>query len=628
MSIKQQQFHDGPENNILLHQLCAGQAVKSPSSLAVCSPERSLSYRDLALRVEQVAQRLLTLGLQQKKPIAIVMEKGWEQIVAVLAILKAGAAYLPIDPVEPCKRLLWLLEQGEVCVALTQPIYQKQLPWPDSIQVLEISDDFFFQRDAAPDISAQLSQLTPYDLAYVIFTSGSTGIPKGVMIEHHSAVNTILDINRRFNVTVTDRLLALSALTFDLSVYDIFGPLAAGAKVVMPKANELKNPVHWFELMVQEKITLWNSVPALMQMLVDYIEGYVVLPKNTDVFSNLRLVLLSGDWIPVDLPGRIRKLFKNAKIISLGGATEASIWSILYPIQEVDPLWKSIPYGRPMENQAFYILDEALNPVSSESAGQLYIGGVGVARGYWKDAKRTNDQFIMHPTYGRLYKTGDQGRYLADGNIEFLGRIDEQVKIRGYRVELHAVETCFLEHPWISQAVVTTSQDSYGNKNLVAYVTSDVYKVANESLIRQFKTELQIHLQARLPEYMLPTKILFIDNIPLTVNGKVDRVALASMNYIQSIGDYVLPRTELEQKIASVWSSILGVEGIGIYENFFELGGNSLLASRLALDLEKVFPIKFDIQDILRAATIKNLNEFILQKTMSQARAINSFNVT
>jgi amino acid adenylation domain-containing protein len=307
------------------------------------------------------------------------------------------------------------------------------------------------------------------DLAYVIYTSGSTGRPKGVMIDHRGAVNTILDVNHRFHVEPGDRVLALSSLSFDLSVYDVFGILAAGATIVMPDASGRRDPAHWTDLVARREVSIWNTVPALMQMMVEYLSGL-----SRRLPGSLRLVLLSGDWIPVNLPARIGELAPGASVVSLGGATEASIWSILYPVDQVDPAWPSVPYGKPMRNQTFHVLDHNLEPRPTWVPGELYIGGAGLAHGYWRDEARTEASFVTHPrTRERLYRTGDLGRYLPDGNIEFLGRQDLQVKIRGHRIELGEIEVALLDHPAVSAGVVAAVGDPRGDRQLVAYVVPE-----------------------------------------------------------------------------------------------------------------------------------------------------------
>jgi len=443
----------------LLHTLFIKQAQITPHNLAVIAPDRTLTYEELYQRSEQIAVWLQAHEAKPNTLVAVVMEKGWEQVVAVLGILMSGAAYLPIDPDLPTERQHYLLAQGEVKLALTQTTLASHLSWPTGLQYLAVD---------TPQIPLSCKSPNPinhgHDLAYVIYTSGSTGLPKGVMIDHRGAVNTILDINQRFGVTAADRVLALSALNFDLSVYDIFGLLAVGGAIVMPAPTGRRDPSHWVTLMTQHGVTLWDTVPALMHMLVEYQTGQRVnIP--------LRLVMMSGDWIPIDLPARIKQLWHNITLMSLGGATEASIWSIYYPIEQIDPHWTSVPYGKPLTNQTFHVLNQRLEPCPIWVAGELYIGGVGLALGYWRDPERSAASFITHPYTGeRLYKTGDLGRYLPDGNIEFLGREDFQVKIRGHRIELGEIESQLLKHSQVKEAIVSAVGTNRHDKQLVAYI--------------------------------------------------------------------------------------------------------------------------------------------------------------
>jgi amino acid adenylation domain-containing protein len=446
----------------LLHTLFAEQVLQRRQQPAVVSPRRTLTYDELLRRSTQVGHWLRQQGARPNTLVAVVMEKGWEQVVAVLGVLQSGAAYLPIDAELPKERLWYLLEHGEVQLALTQSWLDAHLEWPEHVRRLSVDTANLMGRDAYSWEPVQ----GPDDLAYVMYTSGSTGLPKGVMIDHRGAVNTIIDINQRFGVGPADRVLALSSLSFDLSVYDIFGTLAAGGTIILPSATATRDPAHWAECMAQEQVTVWNSVPALMEMLVEYAAGRpAVLPHS------LRLVLLSGDWIPLTLPDQMKARAEGVQVISLGGATEASIWSILYPIETVDATWKSIPYGKPMVNQRFHVLNEALEPCPVWVPGHLYIGGMGLAKGYWRDTEKTCASFLTHPRTGeRLYCTGDLGRYLPDGNIEFLGREDFQVKIQGYRIELGEIEAALTQHPTVRVAVVTAVGEQQRNKRLVAYV--------------------------------------------------------------------------------------------------------------------------------------------------------------
>jgi amino acid adenylation domain-containing protein len=440
------------------------QARREPGRVAVVAPDRTLTYGELHRLSNRWAHRLRSRGARPGRLVAVVMEKGWEQVVAVLAILKSGAAYLPIDPDLPGERFRHLLERGEVDIALAQPRVDERLEWPSTVEHLQVAEES--HEDSEADLEPSQA---PGDLAYVIFTSGSTGQPKGVMIDHRGAVNTIVDINRLFAVGPEDRVLALSSLSFDLSVYDLFGILAAGGVVVLPEPGAGRDPGRWAALVERERVTIWNTVPTLMEMLVEH-----EAERRPSRCGSLRLALLSGDWIPVRLPDRIRALCPGIEVISLGGATEASIWSILYPIDRVDPTWKSIPYGRPMANQRFHVLNEALEPSPVWVPGQLFIGGIGLALGYWRDEEKTQAAFFQHPRTGeRLYRTGDLGRYLPAGDIEFLGREDSQVKVQGYRIELGEIEAALVRHPRVETAVVAAVGPDRGNRRLMGYVVLD-----------------------------------------------------------------------------------------------------------------------------------------------------------
>ena len=461
---------EAPVSSEMLHTLFGAQVPQRLKQAAVVSSSRTLSYEELCNRSNQVGRLLREKGAQANRLVAVVMEKGWEQIVAVLGILQSGAAYLPVDPLFPEERRWYFLENGEVRLVLTQSWLEEKLEWPEGIERFCVD-----KMEAGDEETHPLEPVQkPDDLAYVMYTSGSTGLPKGVMIDHRGAVNTILDVNKRFAVGPEDRVLALSNLNFDLSVYDIFGTLAVGGTIVLPEAKRTKDPAHGTDLIATEQVTVWNSVPALMRMLAEY------LPNRSDaMLQSLRLVLLSGDWIPLDLPDQIKALFKGVKVISLGGATEASIWSNLYPVEEVDSQWRSIPYGRPMLNQRLYVLNEFMEDCPDWVPGPLYIGGIGLAKGYWRDEEKTRNSFIIHPRTGdRLYRTGDLGRYLPDGNIEFLGREDFQIKIRGYRIELGEIEAALKEHPGVHNAVITATGDSRGDKRLVGYVVPDQPKAS------------------------------------------------------------------------------------------------------------------------------------------------------
>ena len=454
----------------LLHGLFKRSARLYPNRIAVSEGGLELTYSELDRLAGTLAYNLRELGARPNQLIAVLMEKGWEQVVAVLGILEAGAAYLPVDAALPAMRQVQLLQQGEAHLIVTQPHVEVPAELSPECQSIVIDR---LRMGRSPKRLLPCVQ-SDRDLAYVIFTSGSTGVPKGVMIDHRGAVNTVLDINRRFQVGPSDAVLAISSLSFDLSVYDIFGLLAAGGKIVLPSAMGQREPAHWLELIERHRVTIWNTVPALMQMLVDFAE------VSAHRLMHLRQALLSGDWIPVKLPNRVKSLAPGLELISLGGATEASIWSIAYPINEVRPNWKSIPYGKALDKQSVFVLDGRLRDCPDWTTGEIYIGGIGLALGYWRDAELTSARFIAHPYGGaRLYRTGDVGRYLPDGNIEFLGRVDTQVKIAGHRIELGEVEANLVQHPQVQEAVASVEQNG-ANKRLVAYVTLKREAAADE----------------------------------------------------------------------------------------------------------------------------------------------------
>jgi amino acid adenylation domain-containing protein len=450
-----------PFPSTTLAALVVERARAQPQDPALVAGELTFSYAELLATAAALAERLRAHGVRPNELVSVVMTHGWEQVVATLAVLLAGAAYLPVDATLPTAQIRLLLDDGEVSVAITQAALADG-DWRAGVSLLVVD------RDARADLT-RAPHAAPDDLAYVIYTSGSTGHPKGVMISHAAAVNTILEVNRRFAVEAGDRVLFLSSLGFDLSVYDLFGTLAAGATIVVPDERARRDARELARIVADERVTVWSSVPAFMELLL---EGR---PARAATGHCLRLVMLSGDVVPVRLPSEVRRRFPGARVISLGGATEAAIWSIWYPTEELAEAAERVPYGRPLANQTMHVLDDRLEPRPLWVVGDLYIGGAGLARGYWRDPALTAARFIRHPCTGeRLYATGDLGRWLPDGTIEFLGREDAQIKLRGHRIELGEIEAALEAHPAVRRAAVRVGTAPNGSRELEAYVLERV----------------------------------------------------------------------------------------------------------------------------------------------------------
>ncbi len=577
---------------------CMKRALAQPEKEAVITDSKRISYGEFHNATAQIAAMIEEKKLQKDEHIAVILPKGWEQIVAVMACGYAGAAYLPMAIDYPKNRIEYLLEEAGITSILSNADTLKMLALPEHMRGIDVAASVDFgKRMPAYRVKAKED-----DLAYTIFTSGSTGKPKGVMISHASVCNTVADINKRFNVTADDRFFGISALNFDLSVYDIYGALSAGASLVIPDEEKRKDAADWFHWVVKEKITLWNSVPALMKLLcqeADYAES--TLPES------LRLIMMSGDFIPLPLVRDIERLVsEKCELISLGGATEASIWSIYFPIATRGRREEKIPYGYPLANQQLFVLDEALDSRPYLVHGDIYIKGKGVADGYFNDPLRTKAQFIEDPVSGEvLYKTGDIGYFNPKGYIDIVGRSDEQVKIQGYRVELGEIEQHMLELPNVKEAVVLAKEDENKHNMLVAYVTAGQACSCEE---REVKQELSEHI----PEYMVPTVIMQLDQMPLTANGKIDKKTLAALKVeFSRNAEYVAPRNGREELLTSIFEEVLQLDKVGVFDSFFELGGHSLLATQLVSKIRNEMGVELPLKDLFFNATVDTLANYI-----------------
>lgn len=583
-----------------LHGIFEEQVMKTPSNVALLQQGRQLSYAELNERANKLARYLLDNGVKNGDNVGLITERRFGMIIGMFGILKVGAAYVPIDPEYPSDRQQYIIANSGVTCLLVDADYPVASNLASDIKIISLDN---------PEISRYNSEnLNQFkessELAYTIYTSGSTGRPKGVMIEHHSAVNLVEWVNKQFNVNDKDRLLFITSMCFDLSVYDIFGMLASGGSLVIASSDEIHDVVKLRNLLKSARITFWDSVPTTMNYLVNELE-------ETDYMQeDLRLVFMSGDWIPVQLPDKIKKYFPSTEVISLGGATEGTVWSNFFPVKTVSKEWISVPYGKPITNNFFYILDDNLKPVPRGVAGELYIGGVGVARGYANDEGKTTASFKKDPFCetlgGRMYKTGDLGRMHADWNMEFIGRKDHQVKIRGYRVELGEIESQLLKYPLVREAIVETWKDSANVNYLCAYI------VSSEEIGSQLLRE---HLQKELPTYMIPSHFIWLDKMPLTSNGKINRKALPEpKESALALTEYKAPFTMLEKKLAEMWKVILKIEKIGVNDNFFELGAHSLHIAPFINKLHKELDVQLNIRDIFNNSTIAELSLLLSKK--------------
>jgi amino acid adenylation domain-containing protein len=592
---------------LCLHQLFEQRVRRCPDAPAVVHDGRSLTYAALDARANRLAHHLRSLGVGPDVLVGISVERSFELVVGLLAIAKAGGAYVPMDPAYPRERLAFMLEDSRVGVLLTQRHLAALLPEPRGTIQLVLLDD-----KRGGDASAPSSGVGPENLAYVIYTSGSTGKPKGVVLDHRGRVNNFLDFDRRFAVGTGDALIALASLSFDMCAWDVFGTLAAGATIVMPRPDEMQDPRAWARLMQAHRVTIWHTAPAVLKMLVEACEADAALVPDA-----LRLVLLGGDWIPVTLPDRLRALVPECRVISMGGATECSMDSTIYEVEEVDPAWRSIPYGEPMANQRAYVLDEDLQPVPALVPGELYLGGIGVGRGYLGRPELTAERFLADPFAAepgaRMYRTGDLARWLEDGNLELLGRVDNQVKIRGYRIELGEIEARLRAHPAVREGVVVARTDGSGEKRLVAYYVPHRTELAEPRFAHLLAAELRTTLAADLPNYMVPSLYVRLETLPLSPNGKVDRKHLPEPDAgrPEHLPGYVAPRDVVEEVVAAIWAEVLGVDPVGVDDPFLDLGGHSILAAQVQARLAEVFPFEVALRDLFDTSTIAKLSRHL-----------------
>ncbi len=606
-----------------LQQLFEAQADLQPAATAALSGGRAMTYGELEARANQVAHHLRAHGVARGSLVAVYLERSLEMLPALLGVLKTGAAYVPLDTGYPPARLEWILAHLEIGAVISQSALVPVLAGlrlPALANILCLDAEPGAAPPAAADVAARVTAGVAAlpatrvaggagadDTAYIIFTSGSTGTPKGVVVRHRPVLNLIDWVNREHGVGAQDRLLFITSLCFDLSVYDVFGLLAAGGSVQVAAADEVGEPRRLLDLLRHAGITVWDSAPAALQQLVPLLDGM----GDGEGGRRLRLLLLSGDWIPVTLPDRVRRVFPAGRTIALGGATEATVWSNSFAVGVVDPRWASIPYGRPIQNARYHVLDAGLQPCPVGVPGDLFIAGDCLCSVYAAAPALTGERFVPDPfggrPGGRMYRTGDRARYRIDGNLQFLGRADHQVKVRGFRIELGEIEATLRTHPGVGEAIVVVREDQPGDRRLVAYLLpADGEPVAAETLRRLVKEQL--------PEYMVPAAFVHLEELPLTANGKVDRQALPAPGR-PAVRDEraLLPRDTVELRLVQLWEELLDTRPVRIDEDFFDLGGNSLVAVQLVARIHQVFGRELPLATLFGASTILRLAHVLRQ---------------
>ncbi|MEH2171962.1 non-ribosomal peptide synthetase [Nostoc sp.] len=583
--------------HVCVHELFATQVAKTPDAVAVVAGSQQLTYKELDEKANQFAHYLNSLGVGKEVLVGICCDRSLPMIIALLAILKAGGAYIPLDPTFPQERLAYMLQNSRTSVLLTQ---QHLLPNLTLHHVQVICFDSNWESIATQEINTSNSKIEPDNLMYTIYTSGSTGKPKGVQISHRNVVNFLTAMQQELHLTHQDSLLSVTTLSFDIAVLEIFLPLTVGAKVILASREIATDGAQLLQQLNNSAATVMQATPATWRMLLD---------AGWEGNSQLK-ILCGGEALPQNLAHQLCQ--RCSKAWNLYGPTETTIWSTIYQINDSD---KSVSIGRPLANTQIYILDRYLQPLPVGISGEIYIGGVGLARGYFNQPELTEEKFIINPFNPEklLYKTGDLARYLPSGEIEYLGRIDYQVKLRGFRIELGEIEAVLEQHPAVHQCVLIAREDGSGNQRLLAYLVAE--NAATD--------ELRQYLRQKLPEYMIPNAFIFLAEIPLTPNGKVNRRALPTPeNTHLETSNFVAPRHPVEEVLAGIWTQVMGVKQVGIHDNFFELGGHSLLATQVISRIAKTLQVNIPLQSLFEFPTIAELAKNIQQTSYQGISAI------
>ncbi|WP_414575220.1 amino acid adenylation domain-containing protein [Anabaena sp. CCY 9402-a] len=618
-----------------IHQQFETQVERTPDSIAVVFGEQQLTYKELNTKANQLAHYLQTWGVQAETPVGIYIERSLEMVIGILGIIKAGGCYVPLDPAYPESRLGYIINETQLSVVLTQENLLAKLLGFTSPQAstskglsktLCLCLDTDWQEIAHQPDNILTTSVNPDNAIYIIYTSGSTGTPKGVINTHRGVSNRLYWMQQQYGLKIGEAVLQKTPFSFDVSVWEFFWTLLNGSCLVMAKPGGHQDTNYLLEIIEQQQITTLHFVPAMLGV-------FLAEPNLTERCRSVKRVICSGEALSIEIQNRFFQHLNNAELHNLYGPTEAAIDVTYWQCQPTNDL-HIVPIGRPISNTQIYLLNDYLEPVPLGVPGEIYIGGVGVARGYWKRPDLTAERFISQfkiqntlwegkptkfkiKTVNILYKTGDLARYLPDGSLEYLGRLDNQVKIRGLRIELGEIEAVLNQHPDVHQAVVILDSKQSDNQRLVAYVVKTSTSLESPDLT----SELQKFLISQLPEYMLPSVFVVLSELPLLPNGKINRQALPQPETIRHANQaYIAPRNSTETLIANILADVLRLERVGVDENFFELGGNSLSAIRVTSRLREAFQLDLPLHSVFEKPTIAGLAELIeiLQQSIQQ----------
>ena len=576
--------------NSTIAELFSQQAARTPDATAVVAGTSSLSYRELDERSNRLARHLQSLGVRPETLVGIAMGRSESLVIGLLAILKAGGAYVPLDPTYPAERLSWMIEDSGMPVLLTTAETRERIRLlPSHLTVVDAGDSIVALQSPQTVRSTAISS----NLAYVIYTSGSTGKPKGVMVENRNVVNFFIGMDQAIGCA-PGVWLAVTSISFDISVLELLWTLTRGFKVVIHGDDNFGAVA---DEIASHRVTHLQMTPSLARMLT-------LDPRAFAALGSLRQLLLGGEAVPASLIGLLRKGFKG-EIHNMYGPTETAIWSTTCRVEDVGSI---VPIGWPIANTQTYLLDSQLNPVPDGEVGEMFIGGDGVARGYWNRPDLTAERFLRIPALSehRIYRTGDLARYQPDGNIEFLGRADYQIKLRGHRIEPGEIEAILEQRPGVTQAVIVAREDREGDKRLVAYLVAESRGADAAAILRSA-------LESKLPDYMVPSDFVFLASLPLTENGKIDRKALLKLDRPSLAANPATaplgsrPANEVERIVAAAWQEALGVQTIGVNDNFFDVGAHSLTVAEVHARLQQALGREIALVDLYQFSTVSTL---------------------